>query len=319
MCIFNKTNRAFGGIYHLGSDGHIVMIMLKKNHKWWKKVIMSANFIPDESNDSVKRPWTNHEKCSPGAAARGLNVNSSRLSSEDNSAQLSILMRIGLTKYPSSWHPITRSRGPQRKRARRALQEVHVKRAIKVSPAPAARRAERACDCHRLLFLSMMLALHRRPPPSLSQADWPRSEVTADAVSTSWVSFRSSAGIHLRYKRKPRVSAEPRRQTKPDNFLLLLVWLAYCGCWEAEVHGFVTGVCVDVCVYVGWGVKCVIYCDWFGLELTYLWKKTHQKQTLHYMAGDFCEGSARLNTQLFFYSTRKVLLFNSERKAQAVI
>lgn len=31
--------------------------------------------------------------------------------------------------------------------------------------------------------------------------------------STSWVSFRSSSSIHLRYKRKPPVSAEPRRQT----------------------------------------------------------------------------------------------------------
>lgn len=37
-------------------------------------------------------------------------INSFQPSSpEDNSVQLSILMRIGLTKYSSSWHPITRS------------------------------------------------------------------------------------------------------------------------------------------------------------------------------------------------------------------
>lgn len=73
------------------------------------------------------------------------------------------------------------------------------------------------CDCHRLCSyqwsLATKCALHRCASLSLSRSDWPRSEVMADAVSTSWVSFRSSSSIHLHYKRKPRVSAEPWRQT----------------------------------------------------------------------------------------------------------
>lgn len=47
--------------------------------------------------------------------------------------------------------------------------------------------------------------LHHCVSPSLSHPGWPRSKVTADAVSTSWMSFRSFPSIHLGYKQEPRV------------------------------------------------------------------------------------------------------------------
>lgn len=53
---------------------------------------------------------------------------------------------------------------------------------------------------------------HHCMSPSLSHPGWPRSKVTADTVSTSWMSFRSFPSIHLGYKQEPRVclSGAPR-------------------------------------------------------------------------------------------------------------
>lgn len=131
---------------------------------------------------------------------------------QDNSAQLSILMRTGHDKYPSSWHPIIQSRGPQRQRLlcpSRNWSRIKVREYCDYSTPTVCLSPS--------LFLSMTLTtkcgLDRCVSPSLSLPGWPRSEVTADAVSTSWVSFRSSSSIHLLYRRKPRVSAEPWRQT----------------------------------------------------------------------------------------------------------
>lgn len=102
---------------------------------------------------------------------------------------------------------------------------------------------------------------------SLSLSDWPRSKVMADAVSTSWVSFRSPPGIHLHYKQKPRVSAEPREQTcQTASSLFAHVWMAECRCSVARVDDFVMqrSMCVgeqDVDIRV-------ICCDSSGLKLT---------------------------------------------------
>lgn len=98
----------------------------------------------------------------------------------------------------------------------------------------------------RLCSLSMTAGLHRRVS---RRADWPRSEVMADTLPASWVSFRSCASIHLCYKRQPGVSAEPPQAAdEPDNFLLWLVWLPFRDCCQAEVQGFFfTAGCVCVC------------------------------------------------------------------------
>lgn len=69
--------------------------------------------------------------------------------------------------------------------------------------------------------------LHRCMPPSLRHPGWPRSKVTADAASTSWMSVRSASSINLGSKRKPGVclsGAPGGRRTR--NLLSCCV----CGC-----------------------------------------------------------------------------------------
>lgn len=79
---------------------------------------------------------------------------------------------------------------------------------------------ESHCLCSYQWSPATKRGLHRRVSLPLSFPDWPRSEVMADAVSTSWVSFRSSSSIHLHYKRK-QVSVEPLEADVPENFLVV--------------------------------------------------------------------------------------------------
>lgn len=76
---------------------------------------------------------------------------------------------------------------------------------------------------------------------SLSRPSWPRSKVTADAVSTSWMSFRSSSSINLGYESLGSVSAEPLEAGVPD-----ISFAAACVAVTAEKS--VAFVCVCVCV-----------------------------------------------------------------------
>lgn len=69
--------------------------------------------------------------------------------------------------------------------------------------------------------------LHHCVSLSLSHPSWPRSKVTADAVSTSWMSFRSSSSINLGYKRKPRVCLGGAPGGRRTRHLLCCCW---CGC-----------------------------------------------------------------------------------------
>lgn len=96
--------------------------------------------------------------------------------------------------------------------------------------------------------------LHHCMSLSLSHPGWPRSKVTADAVSTSWMSFRSSSSIHLGYKRKPRVCLSGAPGGRRSRHLLSCC-LCGCDCWEAR------GLCV-------------CYCDLSRLKLTCLLKSS---------------------------------------------
>lgn len=160
-----------------------------------------------------KKP--NHEKCSLRLRSEGSVINSSQQPSpEDISAQLSISIRTGFRK----------SSPPRQPESPCALQEEHAKPCI----VDMEMLATKSCwydimcfpvsDCDSLCLyqwsLTTKCVLHLCACLSLSGSAWPRSEVMADAVSTSWVSFTSSSSIHPHYKHKPRVSAEPWKQTR---------------------------------------------------------------------------------------------------------
>lgn len=87
--------------------------------------------------------------------------------------------------------------------------------------------------------------LHHCVSLSLSHPGWPRSKVTADAVSTSWMSFRSSSSIHLGYKQKPGVclSGAPGGKCTRQH---LSCCVCRCDCWES--HGWCVSICLCVCV-----------------------------------------------------------------------
>lgn len=119
--------------------------------------------------------------------------------------------------------------------------------------------------------LATKCVLHLCACLSLSGSAWPRSEVMADAVSTSWVSFTSSSSIHPHYKHKPRVSAEPWKQTRQTTSSFLLVWLAKCKCREEVVYEFAKSVRTCVCVCVRrwcniWSVMMHRACSWHSLK-----------------------------------------------------
>lgn len=130
---------------------------------------------------------------------------------------------------------------------------------------------------------------------SLSHSDWPRSEVMADAVSTSWVSFRSSSSIHLCYRRKPQVSVEPPRQTCQIAACLVdIMWLQRSrGSWVCY-----SGECVFFI--------CVFYCAIFGLGLTYYGKDSLNIDTVSY--GSLLEKTASKKQNCSCSRNRKHIL-----------
>ncbi len=73
-------------------------------------------------------------------------------------------------------------------------------------------------------------------------------------------------------------------------------------------------------VWVCVGVTCVICCDSFGLELTYLLKGTSENRYCIHMARDLCMGWPHLKTQRCFYlAHRDMSLFKGRARIESTV
>lgn len=125
------------------------------------------------------------------------------------------------------------------------------------------------------MIVTVFVHIRDACPTSLSHSDWPRSEVMADAVSTCWVSFRSSSSIHLCYRRKPQVSVEPPRQTCQIAACLAgIMWLQRSRgswvCYSGECRFFFfLYLCVLLCNI--WSVADILWKRFFEYWYCIIW------------------------------------------------